>query len=674
MKKWIALLLAVSISVLPVLDGTGLKPFQYAAAEEQTISVAPNLAYQNYRRWGRCVTSYLCKMDAGYMRVCETENANVRIEYYDDDFQYLSQKDISAELPIFGAFYEGSDSYYLAWGQQNPEESDETEVMRVVKYDKNWNRQAAASVKGANTYIPFDAGSFRMTEAQGYLYIRTSHEMYQSEDGYHHQSNMSYQIETENMAVVDSFYGVMNVGVGYVSHSFNQFILVDDDNKIIALDHGDAYPRAAVLGTYAQKAGADSFTGSYTHESVLEYQGDIGANDTGASIGGLAYSAGYYLTAGNSIPQDENYASHTVRNIYVTATEKGSIGTGGTAVKWITDYDDSNSFSPSTPHLLKINEDAFVLLWSQMAGAKSNATNGKISYVFLDGAGNTTSEIYTAEGELSDCSPIISGQKIVWYVSDGEKLQFYTLAMNGELDSVTLGEDGKPVQAESDISPIPSATASAEPTATTEADATPTVTASTAPTAGVSATANASAAPTAEASAEPTATAAAIPSATASTAPTATAIPSATAGTEPTAIASAEPTGNRKPIVAAVKKPGKGSVLKSSKGEKYTVLKVGAALSYTAPKNKKVTSVTVPSKVKIQGITYKVTAVNAKAFKNCKKLKKVTLGKNISSIGKNAFSRCTKLKTIRIPQNKKKVLTKLLKKSKLPKKAKIKTY
>lgn len=68
--------------------------------------------------------------------------------------------------------------------------------------------------------------------------------------------------------------------------------------------------------------------------------------------------------------------------------------------------------------------------------------------------------------------------------------------------------------------------------------------------------------------------------------------------------------------------------------------------SFYKLENKKKTSYTVPNVVKIDGITYTVTEIAAKAFKNNKKLKKVTIGKNITSIGKQAFYGCKKLKTI----------------------------
>lgn len=67
---------------------------------------------------------------------------------------------------------------------------------------------------------------------------------------------------------------------------------------------------------------------------------------------------------------------------------------------------------------------------------------------------------------------------------------------------------------------------------------------------------------------------------------------------------------------------------------------------------KKKTSYTVPDTVKIDNVKYKVTKIDSKAFKNQKKLKKVTIGKNITSIGKQAFYGCKKLKTITVKTTK----------------------
>ena len=73
---------------------------------------------------------------------------------------------------------------------------------------------------------------------------------------------------------------------------------------------------------------------------------------------------------------------------------------------------------------------------------------------------------------------------------------------------------------------------------------------------------------------------------------------------------------------------------------------------------KKKTSYTVPDTVKIDNVKYKVTKIDSKAFKNQKKLKKVTIGKNITSIGKQAFYGCKKLKTITVKTTKLKTVGK----------------
>lgn len=60
----------------------------------------------------------------------------------------------------------------------------------------------------------------------------------------------------------------------------------------------------------------------------------------------------------------------------------------------------------------------------------------------------------------------------------------------------------------------------------------------------------------------------------------------------------------------------------------------------------KKTSLSVPDTVTIEGVKYKIVEVSASAFKNKKKLKKVTIGKNVTTIGDNAFAGCSKLKKI----------------------------
>lgn len=71
-----------------------------------------------------------------------------------------------------------------------------------------------------------------------------------------------------------------------------------------------------------------------------------------------------------------------------------------------------------------------------------------------------------------------------------------------------------------------------------------------------------------------------------------------------------------------------------------------------APTNKKIKSLTIPAIVKVQDKSYQVTSIAAGAFQKCSKLKKITIGKNVSIIGKNAFYQAKKLKQIVIRSSK----------------------
>lgn len=65
-----------------------------------------------------------------------------------------------------------------------------------------------------------------------------------------------------------------------------------------------------------------------------------------------------------------------------------------------------------------------------------------------------------------------------------------------------------------------------------------------------------------------------------------------------------------------------------------------------APVKKTETSVTIPATVKINGYSFKVTAIGSKAFYKNSKLKKVTVGNNVSKIGASAFASDKSLTTV----------------------------
>ncbi len=110
---------------------------------------------------------------------------------------------------------------------------------------------------------------------------------------------------------------------------------------------------------------------------------------------------------------------------------------------------------------------------------------------------------------------------------------------------------------------------------------------------------------------------------------------------------------------AGTKDPAKGETVKdeSSKGI-YLVTSTEAGnltVTYGGPQDETAAELVIPDQITICGKAYKVTEIKANAFKNNRKLKKITIGKNIKKIGKNAFYGCKNLKKITI---KTKLLTK----------------
>lgn len=99
--------------------------------------------------------------------------------------------------------------------------------------------------------------------------------------------------------------------------------------------------------------------------------------------------------------------------------------------------------------------------------------------------------------------------------------------------------------------------------------------------------------------------------------------------------------------------PKKGEKLTDSKTMIiYKVTKSGKEVEYIKSTKKNLDTVVLPETVKIDSITYKVTSIADCAFMGNKKLKKITIPKNIISIGSKAFYNCKALRNIVINSEK----------------------
>lgn len=107
---------------------------------------------------------------------------------------------------------------------------------------------------------------------------------------------------------------------------------------------------------------------------------------------------------------------------------------------------------------------------------------------------------------------------------------------------------------------------------------------------------------------------------------------------------------------ATTKKTAKKGSVYTVKNLKYKVLNADTngkgTVAVVGVKSKTKTTVTIEKTVKLYGSTYKIVQISDKAFKGYKKLKKITIGENVTKIGKYAFDGCGKLKRITIKSKK----------------------
>ncbi len=397
---------------------------------EWTVMTANTRVCTN--RWSSPTETYICNETLTTVSVLDaTQEDAIHIDTYrNNDYQYISSKTINYELEIFGGFYSGENYNYIVFGQDNYEENPDTEVIRLVKYDKNFNRISSLAIKDCYTSLPFDAGRVSMAENGDELIIHTSRLRYATDDTscgslVRHQSQLTILVDTANMTIKNTS-DIIPFQSNHVSHSFNQFAQYDGDTPIL-VDHGDSSPRSVCLTKY---------TGDRWHTSKINLftiPGEKGANCTGVMVGGFEISNDNYLVAINSIDHSKvtEYTSFEMigldkdeRDVILLVSEKNNTDTSNVKQIKFTNYI-NNSKLASSPYLVKVNDNKFVLLWQEFEyiTTENNSTkvvdNG-LRYVVIDGDGNQLSNVFASKKAYlsTDCQPTVIDGKVVWYVNN----------------------------------------------------------------------------------------------------------------------------------------------------------------------------------------------------------------------------------------------------------------
>ncbi len=411
---------------------------QLTEAEEmvyETVSCTThkgtNEGYNNYITCASPIYSYLVECSSNkFMKLrANAEDGKLVVDYYDKSLNILSSKEVTLQLPRFGGFYSSGGYYYVVTGQSNSNSQDSVEVIRVTKYDSEWKALSSGHIYGFNTMNPFYGGSLNFTEYGNYIFVRSCHQMYST-----HQANITFSFRKDTAAIVDSYGDTMNIGVGYASHSFNQFIGVDG-TSLVAVDHGDAYPRSIVLVKYSKSITSGAFQSSCKNVTLMSIPGKTGDNTTGTSIGGFEISSGRYIVVGASMLKNNpsSVDNSSTRNIFIASCNKSMADVKTT---WVTSYAADSGVNVSTPKLVKLATDSYILMWTE---------DSSIKYCKLDGSGNVTSGIYSMSGKLSDCNPIVMDGKITWFTWNNEKDAYYQISTsdlsNTKVTNITNGHN-----------------------------------------------------------------------------------------------------------------------------------------------------------------------------------------------------------------------------------------
>lgn len=380
-------------------------------------------------------TTFLEKVDSGYMRLVLQEGSKFDIEYYDNSFNLKSRKSVKMELSVWGGFYNAQDAYYVVEGAANQNNVDGTEVVRVIKYDRNWNKISHASIKAKDDWeyeigYPFEAGCVEFAEANNKLFIATSRLGYTDPAvGMGHQGMMLIAVDKKTMS--------SEILYGDFWHSFAQYIEADG-NTLFVYEQSEGSGCTALKTFDAARTGTNYFNAATGYTPVFPYGGSresVWATACYASVDGMELSSRNVIGLGTSIDQSsyDDVSTDTPHNIYLTVTPKNDISYDATKVKWLTDYKNGGKCFTNAK-LTKISDDRFLVSWtvyqegSNVKCESNDSLSGNIlHYILIDGNGNTVSKEYTAKAAASNCDPIAVGSKVVFEASCSNMVNFYTI-------------------------------------------------------------------------------------------------------------------------------------------------------------------------------------------------------------------------------------------------------
>ena len=415
-RRWLALGLALAMA----FGSAAMAPAVTSEAKSVpkiTMSSTENGVYSGYHAVPD--RTFLYK-DGKELHVVSV--IGIKLTDYTLDKQYKVVSSEKIKLPRYnvwgGYFHSEKGQHYVAIGYNNEAESESKTVIKVLKYDEAWKKSGQANIhgyssngQGLGVYTPFAYGNVSFAENKDTLYMMTARTMFSNGEGLHSQSNIAFTINTKKMESHSN-------NVSYCSHSFNQIARFADGNLYL-VDQGDAHPRGVQITIYDKFGSSEASldTGNIRSSvTAFAFQGDVGNNSTGATVGGMEVSKSYVLATGSAQPHSSTidgvsgFASAYGQNLYLI---KRSRSTGECSVRWLTSYNPTTSgVTVECPRMVKVNDNLFAILYSV-----KNVSSGKryCRCMYIDGSGQKIKDAPFSNIQFrGGTQPIVFNNRIVF--------------------------------------------------------------------------------------------------------------------------------------------------------------------------------------------------------------------------------------------------------------------
>ena len=361
----------------------------------------------------------------------------IEIHEYSPDLVHKKVISIPKEMPMVGAFTRDSKgNYYVFYAKEVQEGATRVTNMALVQYTPEGKRFKAFFLESqpadsfAGVKVPFDAGSCRMEISGDKIAVYFGREMFKLDDGLNHQASYGFVLDINTFKKLTG----SGMNIPYASHSFNQFILADNDGFVF-VDHGDAYPRSFLFTKLGQPGTRNKEIVSFVFkDSAVHY------NNTFAEMGGIVSNQSGYMFAGTYEKNSKNTAVvNDSRNIFLLTIDKNF--TKCSSPIWLTEYNDKDKLHAVHPKIVALDNHRAFICW-EVATAKSEyvGTYG----VVVDEKGEKLGPITEMSRARLNADDVLrvdpSTGRVYWAVGKGDK--FFSLCTFQTDVAVTIPSSG----------------------------------------------------------------------------------------------------------------------------------------------------------------------------------------------------------------------------------------